>query len=1265
MAVRTFNSVGGYSVGDTPKTVILGNGDVTTSNATFTGNVYSNIVLTDHILHSDGSPYNFVYAAGANKQLQFNVNNNLAGSSSLTFTDTAGAIPATLTLVGNLDVNTIKVQNNVSVTGNVTASTFIGNFSGSLVSPGSNTQLIFNDANLMNASGNLTFTKTSGNLNVTGNIIVSNTITTNTFVANANITSGNANLGNLVTSNYFSGILTTNAQPNITSVGTLANVTVSGNSDLQGEVKISGNLLVQGNTTFINTQNLTLLDPLIKIAGANTNADVSLSGYDGKDRGLLIHNYDPLNVKPINEFLGWKSSNNEFQAISDVLNYNNDIVTSNTIAVANGFANLRLQTVIGNVQGTVLTSDQPNITSIGSLSNLTVGAVTYPNIDGSNNQVLTTYGNGNLYWSTIQSASISNGSSNINIGTTNIIVTANGTNALSITDTEVNANVQFNALKGANLGQVGNLTILGGSNGYILTTDGSGNLSWTSEFSIAAGGSNTQIQFNDNNNFGGTSNFTFDKTSSNLIVTGNANLGNLVTANYFTGDGSLLTGVGNANIANTANFATTAGNANYANFSGTIINASQSNITSVGNLSNLTVAGDANINGNLTVTGTFTYVNTTTTSLTDPIIDLGGGANGTSLGGNDSMDRGTLLHYYTTQPVDAFMGWKNANSEFILGSNVSVSNNVVTINSLGNLRANVVIGDLVANIANANTINFVNNITGGNLVSANYIAGDGYKISNIAGANITGTVANANYATYSGTAYSVSAGNVSGTVANANYAIYASDVVNASQGNITSLGTLVNLTINGNLTSGNANLGNVATASYFVGDGSNLTNISATSGTAATVSTAAQPNITSVGTLTSLNVAGPANLGNVSNVHVFGGSNGYFLSTDGNGNLSWNTTNASVSSNITNVVAGSAIGVNMDYTDPNYPSGKFTIYQLGPVSMTATDTWTATSSSTKNAYANYLASSINTSNISITLSLANANFSVQSSDTITIGGNTITGANLVSLGIANTGGTYTIPNTKFSSTVQTQTTSAVSLSLTTTRGVQTTTGTTLTATQPVPFTLNSLTGSFSSSSVAYWNLNQSFNWSASVTGTATAGNITFSGGVISSTNLTAVGATSGTSTSVDSTSSYTLTSSDFYGSGLYGYGNRTIPTTVNGTVNAATKYYPIFWKITSNSTIPTFTTADSHNSNTYATGQGATTNTTTTDFLWIAIPNYPSNSSGLATHTFKHVFGGFDIVDDPTGHTATQSISANGQSYNYSIYGFTGFTTASFILTTS
>jgi len=166
-------------------------------------------------------------------------------------------------------------------------------------------------------------------------------------------------------------------------------------------------------------------------------------------------------------------------------------------------------------------------------------------------------------------------------------------------------------------------------------------------------------------------------------------------------------------------------------------------IDSIGNVSaaNLTVSGDANIAGNLTVLGTVSYIETTTTYITDPLVDIGGNRDGNIITVDDNKDRGHVLHYYDGQAIDAFIGWDNSNSEFSFGSNVSVADNVVTFNEFGNVRL-------------------------GNL-------------------NINGTL---------------SASSISGSVGNAIPLGYPTTAVDASPGNLVSPGTVTNWTSNTKVT---------------------------------------------------------------------------------------------------------------------------------------------------------------------------------------------------------------------------------------------------------------------------------------------------------------------------------------------------------------------------------------------------------------------------------------------------------------------------------
>ena len=106
---------------------------------------------------------------------------------------------------------------------------------------------------------------------------------------------------------------------------------------------------------------------------------------------------------------------------------------------------------------------------------------------GTNGYVLSTDGSSNLSW-VAQSgggggSSISNGTSNVSIATSggNITIsTAGNANIMTVTGTGANIAGTLSVSGTTNLGAVGNVSITGGSNGYLLSTNGSGGLSWVS-----------------------------------------------------------------------------------------------------------------------------------------------------------------------------------------------------------------------------------------------------------------------------------------------------------------------------------------------------------------------------------------------------------------------------------------------------------------------------------------------------------------------------------------------------------------------------------------------------------------------------------------------------------------------------------------------------------------------------------------------------------------------------------------------------------------
>jgi hypothetical protein len=105
----------------------------------------------------------------------------------------------------------------------------------------------------------------------------------------------------------------------------------------------------------------------------------------------------------------------------------------------------------------------------------------------------------------------------------------------------------------SNLGAVGNVTITGGTNGYVLSTNGSGTLSWVAQSS--GGGASIS---------NGTSTVNIATSGGNVTTSVNGNANILVV----TGTGANVNGTlkvtGQSNLGNVGNVVITGGTANYA-----------------------------------------------------------------------------------------------------------------------------------------------------------------------------------------------------------------------------------------------------------------------------------------------------------------------------------------------------------------------------------------------------------------------------------------------------------------------------------------------------------------------------------------------------------------------------------------------------------------------------------------------------------------------------------------------------------------------------
>ena len=748
---------------------------------------------------SSGSVESFPTVGGSNTQVFFNDDNAIGGNANLIF-DKATSV---LTVTGNVDATRVLTDNLLYANG--TPYDF-------QQPAGSNTQVIFNDEGDFGADSTFTFDKTTDTLSATN-----------------------------VVATALTGELQTASQTNITSVGTLTALAVTGNSDagnlnatntlsgtdlsISGNGVIGGNLTVNGDLTYVNVSSFDVEDPIITMGGGPNGA--APTSDDGKDRGTALQYYDG---GAIVGFMGWDNSGSEFIFGADVTN-TDEVISVNTygnvhgnvfIGDAGGLSNVIAANISGTVANathastanTVVDAAQPNITSVGTLSSVVggegsssdfgnataifgkdntgsslgdnigvVGEAAANSTAGINGIGVYGYGatNGSdkgtgVYGQGVIGASSDTGAavgvrgttagvhaSGMNVGLYGLASGSSVSNyslylvqgSIGTIENPITWEVADNeagALRWSSAGKANIFMIESTDNAEGISTTGylnvTGNITATAgiktdNYYYANGapvdfqqpaGSNTEVIFNDDGDFGADSTFTFDKDTNVLSAT-------TVTATTLNG---------------------------------TLGTASQTNITSVGTLGSLSVTGNVdagNVNG---TGGVFTYVS-------------GDGANLTSTVGAN-----------VTGEV-SFAATANA----VAGANVS--------------------GE-VSNAATANAV---------------------------AGANVSGEVSNA------ATANAVAGANVSGTVA---LASVAGTVSGAAQANITSLGTLTGLGVNGTITASAI----TANTGVFTGDagglsnvvGANVTGTVSSATTAGTVTTAAQPNITSVGTLSSVTTSG-------------------------------------------------------------------------------------------------------------------------------------------------------------------------------------------------------------------------------------------------------------------------------------------------------------------------------------------------------------------------------------------------------------------------
>jgi hypothetical protein len=510
MAIKAFNSVAGFSVGETPVNIILANGAITTTNITTTGvtslNSVGNVKITGgttgQVITTDGAG-NLSFTsidsdtlANGNSEVQVYANSNIAltvaGNANVAvFTGTGANINGYANITGNASAANFTTGGRVAATGNVSG--------GNIVTAG---QLV---SSVANGTAPLSVTSTTLVSNLNADLLDGyNSDTANT----ANTVAIRNSDGNL-SANYFTGngafltgidtSLISNGNSNV-SVTANSNVTVSvaGNANVAVftgiGANIAGNLGVTGNITATQF-NGNVAGGNVAVAGSNTG---------------LVYN-DDGNINSTTAFTFNETSN----LVSIVGNVNlgaagvNQIVNnSNTsLEVRGGYgnatnANLRL--IAGDGANTL------NWSAIRLQGNLSGNSAII------NESVLS------LWRQPTEAANI------VVIDTVAVNSTSTSTGALQV---------------GGGAGITGNVNI----GGALAVT---GNIANANNISAT------------NTVFANAANITANLTA------GNANLGNLAVAN-FVQTGQLLNGNSNIRIAANANVTVSStGNANVVVVSG-------------------------------------------------------------------------------------------------------------------------------------------------------------------------------------------------------------------------------------------------------------------------------------------------------------------------------------------------------------------------------------------------------------------------------------------------------------------------------------------------------------------------------------------------------------------------------------------------------------------------------------------------------------------------------------------------------------------------
>jgi hypothetical protein len=489
---------------------------------------------------------------------------------------TTGIISAT----GNLTAG------NISTAGNVTATNFIGNISGNIDAGGANTNIQFNDDNILAGSPGFTFDKVGNVVTANGNISGANLISAAlvqgvTLSASGNVIGGNVTTGGLVSATgningnnviattigkfgnvqmqggditSLDGKLTINAAGGDVDFGvsgdTLANVFYvdagTGTASFGSSTQVTEAIVNFATTTSIKVPTGNIGQrPAVGVTGMlrfNTTSD-SLELYDN-------NSWTPVGVPSFTVIADEQFAGNGVQTVYTLSTAQ---TTNSCIVSINGV--VQVPTIAYSVSGTTLTfteapatADLIDVRQITTTTSVTSISNTSGNAEVSVSDtaaVVNVTGDlsvtGSILGGNINSTAITNGTSNVTVVSSggNVTTSVGGTsNVMVVSSTDVtitgNLTVTGNATLSGNI--LGDRIQNGTTTIDIQTTGGNAN--------VTVGGTSNVAVFATTGVFvTGVNSVSGNVTGGNILTGGIVSATGNVTGNFFIGNGSALTGI--------------------------------------------------------------------------------------------------------------------------------------------------------------------------------------------------------------------------------------------------------------------------------------------------------------------------------------------------------------------------------------------------------------------------------------------------------------------------------------------------------------------------------------------------------------------------------------------------------------------------------------------------------------------------------------------------------------------------------------------------